>query len=87
VRTPDGGAAPAGTRSVGVAAVGALLVDLGQSLSGLESLITVIRDWLGRGRQAGRGVRLELGGDVLELTRVTAAGQGRIRARGAKRPA
>lgn len=78
VKAPSAGPPPAGTRALDVAAVGALLVDLGQSAAGLQSVITVIRDWLGRGRQAGRGVRLELGGDVLELTQVSAADQDRL---------
>lgn len=78
VKARPGGPPPAGTRALDAVAVGALLVDLGQSVTGLQSVIAAIRDWLGRGRQAGRGVRLELGGDVLELTQVTAADQDRL---------
>jgi hypothetical protein len=78
VKAPSGGPAPAGTRAVDVAAVGALLVDLGQSATGLQAVISAIRDWLGRGKQAGRGVRLKLGDDELELTQVSAADQDRL---------
>ena len=78
VRAPSAGPPPAGTRAVDIAAVAALLVDLGQSVTGLESVISLVKDWLGRGRPAGRGVRLEIGGDVLELTQVSAADQERL---------
>jgi hypothetical protein len=78
VTTPQVGEPPAGARSVDVAAVGALLVALGQSAEGLRSVVSVIRDWLRRGEGTGRTVRLELDGDVLELSQVGAADQERL---------
>jgi hypothetical protein len=73
-----GGEAPPGSRASGAAAVGALLVSLGQSAEGLRSVVSAIRDWLQRGTKAGRTVRLELGGDVLVLSRASAAEQERL---------
>jgi hypothetical protein len=72
------GEPPPGTRVFGVAAVGGLLVGLGQSAEGLRSVVSVIRDWLRRGEGTGRAVRLELGGDVLELSQASAADQERL---------
>ena len=62
----------------GVATVGALLIALGQSADGLRSVVSVIRDWLRRGQGTGRAVRLELGGDALELSQASAADQERL---------
>jgi hypothetical protein len=72
------GEPPPGTRVFGVAAVGGLLVALGQSAEGLRSVVSVIRDWLRRGEGTGRAVRLELGGDVLELSQASGADQERL---------
>ena len=49
VTAPQAGEAPPGARVVGVAAVGALLVALGQSAEGLRSVVSAIRAWLRRG--------------------------------------
>jgi hypothetical protein len=69
---------PPGARVVGVAAVGTLLVALGQSADGLQSVVSAIRAWLRRGEGTQRTVRLEIDGDKLELTRVSAADQERL---------
>jgi hypothetical protein len=58
-----------------VAAVGALMLALGQSAQGLQSVVSAIRDWLQRGEGEGRTVRLELDGDVLELSQASVADQ------------
>lgn len=78
VRALPAGEPPPGARVFGVATVGALLVALGQSAEGLRSVVSVIRDWLGRGEGTGRGVRLELDGDVIELSQASAADQARL---------
>lgn len=78
VTARQAGQAPPGARAVDLSVIGALLVDLGQSMTGLESVISAVRTWLGRGRQAGRAVRLELDGNVLELSQATAADQERL---------
>jgi hypothetical protein len=69
------GAPPPGARAADLAAVGALLVSLGDSAEGLTSIMHAIKDWLRRGRGNPRGVRLELDGDVLELSQASAADQ------------
>ena len=78
VTAPKAGEAPPGARVVGVAAVGALLVALGQSAEGLRSVVSAIRDWLRRGGGTQRMVRLELDGDALELSEASAADQERL---------
>ena len=69
------GEAPAGTRGLDVAAVGGLLVTLGQSAAGLGAVVATIRGWLARGQGTRRTVRIEIGGDVLELSEATASDQ------------
>ena len=62
----------------GVATVGAFLIGLGQSVEGLRSVVSVIRDCLRRHEETGRTVRLELDGDALELSQASAADQERL---------
>ena len=50
VTTPQVGQAPPGARAVGADTVGALLVALGQSAKGLRAVVSVISDWLRRGK-------------------------------------
>jgi hypothetical protein len=72
------GEAPPGAKAFGAAAVGALLVALGQSADGLHSVVSVIGDWLRRGDGTRRSVRLELDGDALELSQASRADQERL---------
>jgi hypothetical protein len=72
------GEPPPGTRAFGVDAVGALLIALGQSAAGLQSVVSAVRDWLRRGDGPRRTVRLELSGDALELSQASAADQERL---------
>jgi hypothetical protein len=69
---------PAGARAGGASAVGALLVALGQSAGSLRSVASVIGDWLRRGPDSRRTVRLELNGETLELSQASAADQARL---------
>ena len=78
VSTPQAGEAPPGARVIGAAAVGALLVTLGQSAEGLRSVVSVIGEWLRRGQGTRRTVRLELDGDALELGQASAADQAQL---------
>jgi hypothetical protein len=75
VRALPAGEPPPGTRAFGVATVGALMVALGQSAEALRSVVSAIGDWLGRGAGKDRTIRLELDGDVLELSQANAADQ------------
>lgn len=67
--------APQGTRASGIAAIGSLIVALGQSSEGLRSVVSTIRNWLSRGDKVQRSVKLEIDGDVLELSQASTADQ------------
>jgi hypothetical protein len=66
---------PSGARGVGAVTVGALLIDLGSAAQSLSAVVLAVRDWLTRSGRTHRSVRLELGGDVLELSDASAADQ------------
>ena len=78
VRPLAGGAAPAGTRAFDVAVVGGLIVSLGTSAQALGSVLAAVRSWLSRSPGPVRTVRLELDGDVLELSQASASEQERL---------
>lgn len=69
---------PPGARAFDVALVGGLLVSLGRSAQGLRAVVSAIRTWLARGDTVRRTVRMEIDGDVLELSVATAADQDRL---------
>jgi hypothetical protein len=73
-----GGEPPPGARVFDVLAVGGLLVTLGRSAEGLRAVVTAVRRWLARGDGIRRTVRLELDGDVLELSEASVADQDRL---------
>jgi len=66
---------PPGTRAVEVAALGALVVTIAQSPL-LATVVDTVRSWLARSRQGS--IKLELGGDVLELTGISSDEQRRL---------
>ena len=72
------GEAPLGARGADIAAIGALLIAIGQSAEGLALVVSAVRDWLQHGTGGRRSVRLELGGDELELSEASAADQDRL---------
>lgn len=78
VKALPAGEPPPATRGFNAATVGALLIVLGQSAEGLRSVVSVIRGWLRRDEGKGRTVRLELGGDALELSQASTADQERL---------
>jgi hypothetical protein len=61
------GEAPEGTRGSAAAVAGALVVSLQPTMAAVTSLVALVRDWLRRSG-AQRSVRVEIDGDVLELT-------------------
>lgn len=63
------GQAPAGTRSAGMFVAGALTVMLARSSELFAKLIDVVQSWLSS--SGARSVKLELDGDVLEVTGIT----------------
>ena len=71
------GPAPAGTRALDAVTLNTLAVTLLGS-GGLTALVTAARAWLGRGQQSPRSVRLELDGDVLELSGASDAEHDRL---------
>jgi hypothetical protein len=72
------GEPPPGARGFDAATVGALMIALGQSAEGLRLVVSAIKGWLRRGDGKGRKVRLELGGDALELSQASTADQERL---------
>jgi hypothetical protein len=75
VDAPGAGEPPPGARGMDVAAVGALVVNFADSQV-LAAVVTAIRSWLAGSPR--RSIKLELGGDVLELTGVSSAEQRRL---------
>jgi hypothetical protein len=72
------GEAPPGARGFDPAMVGGLMVTLGHSTQALQTIVTAIRAWLGRGDAVRRTVRLEIGGDVLEIADASAEDQDKL---------
>ena len=75
VEAPKEGAAPPWSRAVDLTALGALAVNIAESQL-LTAVISTIRSWLAASSR--RSVKLELGGDVLELTGVSSSEQRRL---------
>jgi Effector Associated Constant Component 1 len=68
--------APPGARGVDLIALGTLLVTLAGSEGLLTELVAQVRSWLARSGQ--RSVRLEIDGDVLEVTGASSSDQARL---------
>jgi hypothetical protein len=75
VEIPHTGEPPPGARAVDVAALGTLVVTVAQSQL-LASVVAAVQSWLSSSHR--RGIKLELGGDVLELAGVSSAEQRRL---------
>jgi hypothetical protein len=76
VRRATDGAAPDGTRGLDAEALGSLIVSLVAAPEVLRAVVGTIRDWLGRSR--ARSVRLELDGDVLDVSGLSSESQERL---------
>jgi hypothetical protein len=72
------GPPPPGTRAIDAIAIGGLLVTLNRTAQGVRTVVSAIRAWLAHGDGSKRTVRLELDGDVLELSEVSATEQTRL---------
>lgn len=72
------GPPPPGARAIDAIAIGGLVVTLTKSALGLRTVVAAIRGWLSQGDGSKRTVRIELDGDVLELSEVTEKEQGRL---------
>jgi hypothetical protein len=75
VDLPQAGEPPPGTRAVELAALGALAVTVAQSQL-LGPMVAAVRSWLAGAPQ--RSIKLELDGDVLELTGLSSKEQRRL---------
>jgi hypothetical protein len=75
VEVPTAGEPPPGSRAVDAAAVGALVVNMADSQL-LVAVVTAIRAWLAGSPR--RSVKLQLGGDSLELSGVSSKEQRRL---------
>jgi Effector Associated Constant Component 1 len=73
VGRPRQGPAPPGTRAGEILALGTLMVTVAKSAAALTALVGAVRSWLAVQPQ-GR-VRVELDGDVLEVTGASASDQ------------
>ncbi|HEX2322729.1 MAG TPA: hypothetical protein VHJ18_27440 [Streptosporangiaceae bacterium] len=75
VDSPRTEAPPLGSRAVDVTALGALVVTIAQTPL-LGEIVEAARSWLARSRQGT--IKLELDGDVLELTGISSDEQRRL---------
>ena len=73
VRQAPGGEVPSGAKAVGVLAIGALVVEFARSSRVLTAVIGAVQSWLA-GRP-GRTVKVQLDGESIEVTGVSAADQ------------
>jgi hypothetical protein len=78
VLKPSASEPPPGARGLNATAVGGLLVSLSSAAEGLAAVISAVKAWLTRGVAPHRNVRLEIDGDVLELSDATALDQDRL---------
>jgi Effector Associated Constant Component 1 len=63
--------APAGSKGLDVAAIGALLVQVAGSVDAVTTIIGAVRSWLHRGSPTGRSLKISIDGHTLELTSAT----------------
>ena len=75
VDIPSAGEPPPGTSAAELVAIGALAVTIAKSQL-LPAVVAVIQSWLSRSRH--RSIKLELNGDVLELTGLSSDEQQRL---------
>jgi hypothetical protein len=69
------GEPPPGARAVDVAALGALVVNIADPQL-IKAVVAAVRSWLAGSSR--RSIKLQLGGDVLELTGVSSKEQRRL---------
>jgi hypothetical protein len=72
------GDVPPGARALDVLALGGLVVSLGRAATGLHQVVAAVRRWLSAGDGVRRTVKIEIDGDTLELSEVSAAEQDRL---------
>jgi hypothetical protein len=72
------GPAPAGSKGLDLAAVGALLVQVATSVQAVGTVVDAVRSWLRRDTRSRRSVKITVDGQTLELTAATDAQQQRL---------
>lgn len=75
VEVPRAGEPPSGSRAVDLAALGALVVNFADPQL-LAAVVAAVRSWLAGSSR--RSIKLQLGGDALELTGVSSNEQRRL---------
>jgi len=75
VEPVSAGPAPDDARAIEALVLGALIVKVGRTSEALTTLVRTVRGWLGDG---DRKVRIELDGDVLEVSGVSTEEQQRL---------
>jgi hypothetical protein len=78
VNRAQAGGFPDGARAIDVVALGALVVTLGRTATGLKEVVATVRRWLSGGDGIRRTVKIVIEGDTLELSEVSAAEQDRL---------
>ncbi len=71
----SGEPAPEGSKGLELAAIGALLVHVKDSLPVLNAVVTATRQWLARASSSGRSLKVTVDGRTLELSAATAEQQ------------
>lgn len=75
VERVEGDPAPAGAKVGDVLALGALVVKVARSAASVTAVVRALQDWAARG---GRSVKLDVGGDTIELTGASREQQDRL---------
>jgi hypothetical protein len=78
VERVSAGEAPAGTRAIELAAIGALLVTMQQSGVLVAKVVNTIREWLKRDPEPTRAVKITLGDRTIELTAASSEQQDKL---------
>ena len=77
VERPSAGDAPPGTRAIDLAQIGTLLVTLTSTATAVATLVTAVRSWL-EARPGGGTVKMQIGGDTLEISGTLSEEQKRL---------
>jgi hypothetical protein len=75
VERVEEGAAPEGAKVGDVLALGALVVKVARSAASMAGVVRALQDWAARG---GRTVKLDVGGDTIEVTGASRGQQDRL---------
>jgi hypothetical protein len=78
ITQPVVGPAPERSKGLELMAIGALLVQVKNSLPVVTAVVSAVRSWLQRGSSPGRSLKVTVDGRTLELTAATADQQQRI---------